>query len=133
MEPRVLVLTDNPLLRGVLVAALEASCRAQVWVVSDADQGLALALQHKPDLILMDLQTPGLDPLEACAAIAERSDLMMTRLWIVTSPSTSEATIQTLTCYADRLIRQPLSAMQLSEEIRTEIDPLRPRLEWLGE
>lgn len=37
----------------------------------DAEEGLALALQHLPDLILLDLEMPGIDGMALCRQIME--------------------------------------------------------------
>jgi DNA-binding NarL/FixJ family response regulator len=63
---RVLVADDHQLFReGVraLLASLDG-----LEVVAEAasgDEALALALQHRPDVVLMDVQMPGLNGLEA--------------------------------------------------------------------
>ncbi|MBI4573180.1 MAG: response regulator [candidate division NC10 bacterium] len=56
---RVLVVEDDPASRELVAALLEeAGC--QVLTAEAADIGLALATAERPDLILMDVQLPGL-------------------------------------------------------------------------
>ncbi len=57
--PRVLVVEDDPASRELVAALLEqAGC--QVLTAAAAEIGLALATAERPDLILMDVQLPGL-------------------------------------------------------------------------
>jgi two-component system, cell cycle response regulator DivK len=64
MAAKILVVEDNPLnlelVRDILVGAGYVVVEAE-----DGETGLELARREKPDLILMDIQLPGLDGLEA--------------------------------------------------------------------
>jgi DNA-binding NarL/FixJ family response regulator len=67
---RVLVADDHPIVRSGIVAVLETA--DDVEVVGQATTGLeavALALELRPDLVLMDLRMPGIGGDEATARI----------------------------------------------------------------
>lgn len=64
----VLVIEDNDLNMEIAVAALEL-CDCQVLQAADAETGIQLARAHTPDLILMDVQLPGMDGFTATAVI----------------------------------------------------------------
>jgi two-component system cell cycle response regulator DivK len=64
----VLVVEDNPANMTLAVFLLE-SAGYTVLTASDAEAGLALARESQPDLILMDIQLPGIDGLEATALL----------------------------------------------------------------
>ena len=61
---KVLIVEDNPDNMLLTVMLLE-SVGHQVLSAIDAEAGLALARAERPDLILMDIQLPGMDGLEA--------------------------------------------------------------------
>jgi two-component system cell cycle response regulator DivK len=61
---RVLVVEDNAANMTFAVFLLK-SAGHEVLTASDAEAGLALARAEHPDLILMDIQLPGMDGLEA--------------------------------------------------------------------
>ena len=60
----VLIVEDNPTNLKLAITLLE-SAGHYVLVAIDAEAGLALAREERPDLILMDIQLPGMDGLEA--------------------------------------------------------------------
>ncbi len=69
MKPaRVLIVDDNPLLVE-LASFVLAAAAFQVASVTDATQALALVAAFQPDLILMDIQMPGIDGLELAGRI----------------------------------------------------------------
>lgn len=64
MTPSVLMIEDNPANMKLAGFLLErAGCR--VLRAGDAIGGIALAREELPQLILMDIQLPGMDGLEA--------------------------------------------------------------------
>lgn len=62
--PRILVIEDIPA-NLALVAAILESAGHEVLSAGDAATGIALARDERPDLVLMDIQLPGLDGLSA--------------------------------------------------------------------
>jgi two-component system cell cycle response regulator DivK len=64
----VLVVEDNPA-NMTLATFLLRSAGYSVLSAIDAESGLALARNQQPDLVLMDIQLPGMDGLEATALL----------------------------------------------------------------
>ena len=67
---RVLVVEDNPA-NMTLATFLLQSVGHTVLSALDAEAGLTLARDEQPDLILMDIQLPGMDGLEATALLKQ--------------------------------------------------------------
>jgi two-component system cell cycle response regulator DivK len=61
---RILIIEDNTA-NMTLVTFLVQSAGHTVLSAGDAEAGLTLARAEQPDLILMDIQLPGMDGLEA--------------------------------------------------------------------
>ncbi len=83
---RILVIDDNAM-NVELVEFVLTAAGYEVATAESAEQGFARIAQQRPDLILMDIQMPGLDGLE------------MTRR-LKADPATREIVIVAFTAYA---------------------------------
>ena len=82
----VLVIEDNEM-NMKLVRSLLQIGKYSVLEASDAENGIQLAREHHPDLILMDIQLPGMDGLTATREIKN-------------DPEVKDISIVALTSYA---------------------------------
>ncbi|MBS4099520.1 MAG: response regulator [Sulfuricella sp.] len=69
----VLVIEDNPANMKLTVTMLDQAGH-QILQAEDAEQGLRLAREARPDLILMDIQLPGMDGLQAMRLLKADQD-----------------------------------------------------------
>src|SRR4051812_16738664 len=65
---KVLIVEDNPANMTLAIFLLETAGHT-VISATDAEAGLTLAREQLPDLVLMDIQLPGMDGLEATAVL----------------------------------------------------------------
>jgi two-component system cell cycle response regulator DivK len=70
---RVLVVEDNQANMALAVFLLQSAGHT-VLSATDAESGVTLARDEQPNLILMDIQLPGMDGLEA-TALLKRDDV----------------------------------------------------------
>jgi DNA-binding NarL/FixJ family response regulator len=78
---RVLLVDDSPWLREHVRAALERAGLVVVGEAADGAQALALAAEHHPDLVLMDLSMPGMDGIQATRALRGQQPEIRVVLW----------------------------------------------------
>ena len=71
---RVVVVDDQELVRTGFAMILEKAGVEVVGQGSDGEEGVALALEHRPDVVLMDVRMPGVDGIEATRRIAAIED-----------------------------------------------------------
>lgn len=85
---RLLIADDHPLVRSALTQLFDTVDDVTVvGSVSDGEQAVAAAREASPDVILMDLEMPTLDGIEATRAIRQRD---------------SDARVVILTTFSDR-------------------------------
>ena len=61
MAHKILIIDDEDDIREVAALSLESVAGWEVIVASSGAQGLARAIEHKPDAILLDVMMPGMD------------------------------------------------------------------------
>ena len=66
--PKILIVEDNPA-NMTLATFLVRSVGHTVLSATDAEAGLTMAREERPDLILMDIQLPGIDGLAAISLL----------------------------------------------------------------
>lgn len=97
---RLVVIDDHPLLRKGLQQLADLS--PDVEIVGEADsgaEGLALAQELRPDLILLDLNMPGMNGLDTLIALKEMQ--LDTRVVILTVSNAEEDVVKALRSGAD--------------------------------
>ncbi len=78
-----------------------------VSVAYDGREGLFLAKQQVPDLVISDILMPGMDGYELCSAIKSDRQLRTVPVILLTSLSHPEDMIRALECGADHFISKP--------------------------
>ena len=86
---RILIIDDSPTDRTVIAAWLQKAGHT-VLEAENADAGIALALQQKPDLVLMDVIMPGKNGFEATRSL--RRDPQTGKIPVVIISSKSQPT-----------------------------------------
>lgn len=61
MSHKVLIIDDEDDIREVAALSLESVAGWEVVTASSGSQGLARAVEHRPDAILLDVMMPGMD------------------------------------------------------------------------
>ena len=84
MSQRILIVEDNDDNRRILRDVL-TSAGYQMAEASTGEQGVAMAAEYRPDLILMDIQLPDIDGHEATRRIKADPDLKAIPIIAVTS------------------------------------------------
>ncbi len=116
MAPNALIVDDDAPFAELVATLLGEDGRVVVaGRAADGPQALALALRYRPDVVLMDLNLPGFDGLEATRRI--RSALAETRVVVVTSSSEPEDRDRARAAGADAFVPKSAAAERLVETI----------------
>jgi len=117
---KVLVVEDNPANLTLATFLLESAGHS-VLTARDGETGVALAAAEQPDLILMDIQLPGMDGLRATALLkgdAATHDIPVIALTALAMKG-DEARIREAGC--DGYIAKPLSYKDFLATISTAL------------
>jgi two-component system, NarL family, response regulator DesR len=114
---RLLLADDQALVRGALAALLDLESDLTVVAeVGSGDQVVPAATEHRPDVALLDVEMPGLDGIEATAAL--KATLPATRVLIVTTFGRPGFLRRALRAGADGFVVKDTPARQLADAVR---------------
>ncbi len=116
-EGRILVVDDEPQIRRVMKTALTAEGYTVVDAKAAID-ALEKLRQERFDLVLLDVNMPGISGLEACAEIRGSSDIGIIML---TVRNTDSDKIAALDAGADDYVTKPFSMPELLARIRANL------------
>ena len=114
---RILVVDDEPQIRRVLRATLSG----QGYEVEDARSGeeaLVAVRKHRFDLILLDVNMPGIGGMQACREIREGSEVAIIML---TARDAEQDKVEALDAGADDYITKPFGMPELLARIRAAL------------
>jgi len=117
MSRRILVVEDNEENRQLLRDLLTGNGYEMLEALT-GDEGVAMAERERPDLILMDIQLPGMDGYQATRLIKGNPALRAIPIIAVTSYALSGDDVKALEAGADAYVTKPFSPRQLLAKIR---------------
>ncbi|MBI3104754.1 MAG: response regulator [Candidatus Rokubacteria bacterium] len=117
MSKRVLVIEDHEENRRI-VGYLLASAGFEMIEAVTGDEGVAAAEKERPDLILMDIQLPGLDGYEATRRIKANPALRHIPIIVVTSYALSGDDVKAFEAGCDAYVTKPFVPRELLAKIR---------------
>jgi two-component system, cell cycle response regulator DivK len=116
MGKRILVVEDQEENRQIL-RDLFALSGHDVIEVEDGAAAIAAAKQHRPDVILMDIQLPIMDGYEATRRIKADPDLHAIPIIVVTSYALSGDEEKARASGCDSYVAKPFSPLELLAKI----------------
>ena len=126
-KPRVLIVDDEPDLLSVLHFGLDVE-GFDVLEASDGEQGLNMAREHTPDLIVLDLMLPRMDGYKVCRALKFDERYRRIPVFILSARSGETDRRLALDLGADAFITKPYDMKDLVSRIRNRLN-MPPRAE----
>ena len=114
---RILVVDDEPQIRRIMRTTLTGAG----YEVDDAKTGeeaLVKVREFRPDLVLLDINMPGMGGLAACRAIRADTNVAIIML---TVHNTEAAKVEALDAGADDFVTKPFSTPELLARIRAAL------------
>ena len=120
MSKRILVVEDHEENRRILRDLLTSAGYEMIEALTGED-GVRLAESERPDLILMDIQLPGLDGYEATRRIKANPAPRQIPVIVVTSYALSGDDQKAFRAGCDAYVAKPFSPRELLAKIRQHL------------
>ena len=115
-EPLILIIDDNSDSR----LAIRAALRKKGYIFLEAHgakEGIAMAIEYNPNLIIMDIMMPEIDGYEALRIIKESDKTKHIPVLVVSALSSMNEKIVALEYGADGMLTKPFDRVHLAEQI----------------
>ena len=120
VNPKILIVDDNDLNIKLCRAILKDNY--QIFTATSAEEGLESAKRILPDLILMDIQLPGMDGLTATRAIRSDDQLKETPVIALTSFAMVGDREKMLSAGCDEYLPKPIDIQGLRSTVARFLD-----------
>ena len=120
MSKRILAVEDHEENRRILRLLLASAGYEMIEAVT-GEEGVAMAERERPDLILMDIQLPGLDGYEATRRIKANPALRPIPIIAVTSYALSGDEVKAREAGCDDYVTKPFSPRALLAKVREHL------------
>jgi len=119
---RVLLVDDQVLIRSGIRSLLDAEDDIEVVAeAADGQQAIALAVEHRPDIALVDIQMPVLDGIEATRQIIADQRLAGVRVIILTNYGLDEYIFRALRAGASGFLLKDTQPAELLQALRVAV------------
>ncbi|MEI6291155.1 MAG: HD domain-containing phosphohydrolase [Chloroflexota bacterium] len=115
--PRILVVDDESIAR-ITIDALLSSSNYEMFFAENGEDGITIASEIKPDIILLDVMMPGMNGFETCKKIRSMSMLAEVPILLVTALDDRESRMAGLQAGADDFITKPYDIFELQVRIQ---------------
>ncbi|MEO1144469.1 MAG: response regulator [Cyanobacteria bacterium J06638_22] len=115
-DPLILLAEDNEVNILTTTSYLNAK-RFRTLLAHDGKEAIALAKTHSPDLILMDIQMPGMDGLEAIRTLRQQTELEEIPIIALTALAMMDDREHCLAAGANEYLTKPVQLKQLAAVI----------------
>ena len=117
MKKKILLVDDEQFIVEVVSIALGGNARYELLVADDGARAVEAAHRDQPDLILMDIDMPVMDGLEACRSIKGDPSTNAIPVVMLTAMAQSRDTQAAFDAGADEYITKPFSPSGLMKKI----------------
>jgi putative two-component system response regulator len=117
-KPKILIVDDDPVSLKIIEIVLSKEQLYEIQQAKDADEGIAIAHDTKPDIIISDYYMPGKDGFEFCRYVKKDLDLNKTIFILLTSEADVLKKVTGLEEGADDYIEKTVSADVLLSKVK---------------
>jgi type IV pilus assembly protein PilB len=125
LRGRVLIVEDSPTISSVVRYFLELE-GFEVLAATDGVAGLEMAIREHPDVIVSDVNMPGMGGVEMVKALRSDPRTAHVRIMMLTSESSVESETEGLAAGADDYILKPVEPRRLAARVKALRARTRP-------
>lgn len=120
---RILIIDDDPVIREDMRKAFAS--QFDVAVAGSGKEGLALAQELQPDLIIVDMQMPVMDGIMVCKHLRAADGMKNTPIIMFTAADDDELRSQAFFAGADEVLSKPFRPKEFVARVVTKIKQLK--------
>ncbi len=117
---KILVIEDNPDSRLLVRDILSTQGYATI-LAADGIEGLNLARQQRPDLIILDVNIPGMSGFEVCERLKADAELSVIPILMLTALSDIDNRVQGLGLGAEDYLTKPFNPRELTARVEARL------------
>jgi CheY-like chemotaxis protein len=121
VSAKILIIEDSPTTRAVIKVYLVGH-HLEFLEANDGAEGLKLAREHRPNLIIVDLKMPGMDGFTFCRTARTDGRLKDTPIILVTGSKSPEVKREALSAGASFFMTKPIDGGALAERIVSSLE-----------
>ncbi|MBI1956806.1 MAG: Flp pilus assembly complex ATPase component TadA [Acidobacteria bacterium] len=116
--PKILVVDDDFSIRTIVVKSLEQlPFPIETQVASNGIEGMDLAKQTHPDLILLDIMMPGMDGFEVCQKLRSQVETAFIPVIMLTANPSEEGRLRGYLVGTDDYVAKPFNVAELNARV----------------
>ena len=115
---RILLVEDEPDIAQLIRHTLERDGRANVDIVAAGDAAVRAVAATPPDLMILDLNLPGLDGVEVCRLVRARAPTATLPILVLSARTAESDRVSVLELGADDYVTKPFSLRELALRVR---------------
>ena len=116
--PQILIVDDNPTNLDIFETRL-ATHGYDVITARDGEEGLAVARERQPDLILLDIMMPKMDGIEVCRRLKDDPSLPFMPIILVTAKAEAKDVVAGLEAGGDEYLTKPVDHSALVARVKS--------------
>jgi len=115
-QPVILIVDDEPVIRATLEGLLDSEYK--LCFAENGAEGLSLAEDIQPDLILLDVMMPCMDGFEACRRIRALPSLAEIPIIMITALDDRDSRLKGIRAGADDFLSKPFDGLELLARVQ---------------
>lgn len=117
-EQKVLIVDDTP--ENISIISNALSDKKKI-AATNGVKAIELAVQHKPDLILLDIVMPGMDGFEVCQILKSKAETQDIPIIFITAETDTGSIVKGFEVGGIDYVTKPINVRELQARVKTQL------------